>query len=480
MDYLSHRDMLVLDINSAYLGVPREKLMESAGRRVYEAIKERFNPESLKAVVYCGLGNNGGDGFVVARYLARSRARVEVVLAGDEERIKTEEARKNYERLAEYDIPIARRAHQGEWNLVVDALLGTGIKGELREPYKSLVKEINSIKAYKVSVDLPSGLNSGTWVLPDLVVTFHRAKKGLEVFNYVVSDIGIPKEAETFVGPGDVAVNLGRREKEAKKGDYGRVVVVGGSYKYYGASILAAAAAMNSGVDLVYVVVPEENYDVTRSYYPDLIVRKYPGKELNDEGASLAVELMTRCDCMVLGPGLGLSSSIKRLVKEILETVKKPVVVDADAIKAVAGKKIRENVVLTPHRGEFRLLTGMESPRDLEERGEVVKKNAYRIGATILLKGPTDVIASPRGKLKYCSSGNPGMTVGGTGDVLAGLVGGFLAQGLSPFDAACCAAFVNGYAGDEVYEEKGYAFMASDLVLEVPYALKKILEFARS
>ena len=480
MNYLSHRDMQIMDINSAYYGVPRERLMENAGRKVYEAIKKRFNIENLRVAVYCGLGNNGGDGFVVARYLAKGGARVVVVLAGDEDNIRTKEARKNYDALKKEKVKVCSELPSGDWDVIVDALLGTGIKGDLREPYRSLVEEINSLDAYKVSVDLPSGLNSAPVVNPDLVVTFHRTKKGLESFEHEVADIGIPREAETFVGPGEVLVNLGKRDEEAKKGDYGRVLVVGGGADYYGAPILAATAALYSGADLVYLVVPEENYDVTRSYFPDFIVRKYSGKWLNHEGTAATMELMDRCDSLVIGPGLGLTPETKKAVVEILNEVKKPVVVDADAIKAIAGHKIRGTVVVTPHKGEFKYLSGNSLSGDLKEKGRTVVRSAASLGATVLLKGSTDIIGSPDGRVKYCSSGNPGMTVGGTGDVLAGIVGSFLAQGLTPFDAACCGAFVNGFAGDELCSEKGYAFTASDLALEVPYAIKKILDFARS
>jgi NAD(P)H-hydrate epimerase len=346
------------------------------------------------------------------------------------------------------------------------------------------VERINESEAFKISVDLPSGLSSetgrGSCVDADLVVTFHRPKKGLERYNYVVADIGIPEKAESHVGPGEVAVNLGKRKHEAKKGDYGRVLILGGSLEYYGAPLLAAIAAQNSGVDLVFLAVPEVNYEVTRSYYPDFIVRKYPGTTLNSEGVALALELAEKCDSLVVGPGLGTDSETKRAVLDILKEIRIPAVVDADALKAIAGERIECNAVLTPHRAEFKLLTGEELPSELEDRANAVREWASKLGAVMLLKAPIDVIASPEGKVKYNSTGNPGMTVGGTGDVLAGLVGGFLAQGLSSFDAACCAAFVNGCAGDGLYEEKGYAFSASDLAMEIPYTIKKLIDFARS
>ena len=480
MKYLSHRDMRILDINSAYHGVPREELMENAGRRVYEAIGERFDLKGLRVAVFCGTGNNGGDGFVVARLLARAGAEVVVVLAGDGGKIRTPEARRNYTRLKKENVGIVESLPPGPWNVVVDALLGTGVRGDLREPYRSMVQEINRINAYRVSVDLPSGLGTSSWVKADLVVTFHGVKEGLRDFQHIVADIGIPREAETFVGPGEVTVFLGKRETGAKKGDHGRVLVLGGGEEYYGAPILAAAAAMYSGTDLVYLLVPEANYDVTRCYYPDFIVRKYPGRSLGKKGAAAAIEMMDKCSSLVIGPGLGSSPETKKAVAEILRGVEKPAVVDADAIKALPPGGTGGDIVLTPHRGEFGVLTGEALPGGLEERGRAVKDVSNRLGATILLKGPVDIIAAPDGRMKYCSTGNPGMTAGGTGDVLAGVLGSFLAQDLDPFDAACCAAFVNGFAGDGLLEEKGYAFNASDLSAEIPYAIKRILDLGRS
>lgn len=483
MDYITHRDMLALDINSAYYGVPRIELMENAGRCVYESLKERFSLRDRRIAVYCGLGNNGGDGFVAARYLARAGAEVTLILLGRDEDIKTEEARKNYMLLKKEDVRLREGPGGYDYDIIVDALLGTGIVGELREPYKSVVEGINESKAFKISIDLPSGLSSetgrGSCVSADLVVTFHKPKKGLERYNYVVADIGIPDKAETHVGPGEVVVNLGKRKREAKKGDYGRVLILGGSEEYYGAPLLAAMAAQNSGVDLIFLAVPEVNFEVSRCYYPDFIIRKYPGAMLNSEGVVLALELAGKCDSLVIGPGLGTRSETKKAVLDILKKIDIPTVIDADALKALAGEKVPSNAVLTPHSAEFKLLTGEDLPSKLEDRAELVKKQSCALGAVILLKAPIDIIASPSGRIKYNSTGNPGMTVGGTGDVLAGLVGGFLAQGLNPLDAACCAAFVNGYAGDELYEEKGYSFTASDLAVELPYTIKKLLDFAR-
>lgn len=472
MKYITYKEMCILDINSEYFGVPRAKLMENAGKRIFEALKERFKLRNKKIGVFCGTGNNGGDGFVAAMYLAGGGAKVDAILLGSETEIKTPEARKKFELIKN-----KVKAHKNNYDIIIDAILGTGIEGEPREPIASAVERINKSKAFKVSVDVPTGLGSRHCVDADLVVTFHAMKRGLEKFNTIVADIGIPREAESFVGPGDLAVNL-KRDRESRKGDNGRVLVVGGSDLYYGAPVLSAFGALNSGADLVYVAAPERNYEVTRSFSPDFIVREYPGNFLNQSSVEVVLEAAGSCDSMVIGPGLGAREETRKAVLQILEKIKIPVVIDADALKAVAEKKLKKiSAVLTPHAGEFKILSG-EEISNLEEKKEAVLRHAKKLNTTILLKSPVDIIASPGGEAKLNATGNAGMTVGGTGDVLAGVVAGFIAQKLEPFTAACCAAFVNGAAGDELYKLRGYCFTASDLAEEIPYAIKRILELA--
>jgi NAD(P)H-hydrate epimerase len=474
MKYITHKEMRILDINSEYFGISRSRLMENAGRQVFETLRKRFKIKDKKIAVSCGTGNNGGDGFVAARYLASEGAKVDVILLGSEAEIRTPEAREKFGLIRKNrKIKILKKI-KNNYDIIIDAILGTGIEGELREPIASAVERINKSKAFKVSVDMPTGFGSKRCVNADLVVTFHAMKKGPEKFNTIIADIGIPKEAESCVGPGDLIVNL-KRDKESRKGDNGKVLVVGGSDLYYGAPILSAFGALNSGVDLVYLAVPEENYEVTRAFSPDFIVRKYPGDFLSPGGIGAILGLTENCDCVVIGPGLGIRNETKSAVLEVLKKIKIPAVIDADALKAIAEKKEllkKLNAVLTPHAGEFRILTGEELSGDLEERKEVVLRHAEKLNATILLKAPVDIIASPN-KVKLNVTGNAGMTVGGTGDVLAGIVASFVAQKLEPFDAACCAAFVNGTAGDELYKFKGYCFTASDVAGELPSIIKK-------
>ncbi len=475
MEYLSVRDAAILDINSAYFGIPRSELMEAAGRGVYEAIVSKRPISGKKVAVFCGPGNNGGDGFVCAKYLHEQGANVTVFIIGQAP--KTRESKWAFEKIKDrIQVSDSEKAVY-DADIIVDAILGTGIKGALKDPIKKVVQRINASKAWKVSVDVPSGLTdegTGYCVKPDLVVTFHKPKKGLDRSRTVVKDIGIPRKAESHVGPGDVIVNL-VRDSESHKGDNGRVLIIGGSNHYYGAPILSALGALNSGADLVYLAVPECNYEVTRCYSPDFIVRKYPGDHLTEE--SLKLILKDKYDSVLIGPGLGTHVDTKRAVRELLKRIKVPVVLDADALKAVGGARLKKETVLTPHAGEFKILTGKRLPKKIENRSALVLREARGTGSVILLKAPVDIIASPQGKLRYNSTGNAGMTVGGTGDVLAGVVAGFLAQGMDSFQAACCGAFINGAAGDELYKRKGFGFTASDLGAEIAYAIKRTMDF---
>ena len=488
-EFITSTEMRVIDINSQYLGVPVIDLMENAGKGVADSIIEKTDVKNKKILILCGSGNNGGDGFVAARYLAENRAEVEVVLMGGKDRIRTSESQENWDKIIG-DKEVSTKIFTSldeisfEKDIIVDALLGTGVKGDLREPLRSVVENVNASKAFKVSVDIPTGydptgLSKGQYVKADLVVSFHKAKRGLENFDLIVKDIGIPDEAETFVGPGDLIANL-RRRRDSHKGDNGRILVVGGSDLYYGAPILAALSALGSGADLSILAVPETNFDISRTYSLDLIVRKYAGQYLNTDSIENIIGLLDKCNVLLIGPGLGLRDETQKAVLNLLEKIKIPVVIDADGIKTLKGNlEVLEGVdaVLTPHEGEFKILTSKDLSDDLEERKSSVIALAEELGVVVLLKSSVDIIASPSGKVKINVSGNPGMTVGGTGDVLSGLVAGFLAQGFGSFEAACCAAFVNGWSADSLQKLKGHAFTASDLVDDVPFAIKEILDF---
>jgi len=476
-------DVYIWDINARWLGISPLQLMENAGAGVARTVEERFG-KGLKIAVFSGTGNNGGDGFVAARHLSFDND-VTLFLVGEEAKIRSEEAKHNWgilERLDFMEIKVLRDSSQVKsldlsgFDVIIDALLGAGTRGEPREPIKSAIEKINEYagKVRIVSNDLPSGYPSKIRVKADFAVTFQWDKEEYGGFERVVVKIGYPKELHHLVGPGDAKFAL--RKRGEHKGQNGRLLVVGGSEDYFGAPYLASKAASYL-VDLVYLAMPE--YPARRISDPDLILRPMEGRNFTPEHADPLIELSKKADAVVIGPGIGLMEETKALVREFVKRCEKPMVIDADALKAVAGdlSVLRgKNFVLTPHAGEFRVLFGMKPEGSLKEKAKAVMGRARETGGVILLKGTYDIISDGR-TWKYNRTGNSGMTTGGTGDVLAGLVGALLALGSGPLRAASVGAFLNGLAGDIVKEELGGNFTALEVAKKVPHAVKWALEF---
>lgn len=475
---ISSERMAAVDRNAAALGVPTRVLMESSGNAVARAVRDVAEPSSTVAIV-AGRGNNGGDGFVAARFL--DDYDVTVSLLGRRETISTDISRENWDALQKTECPTdtvtdSRNLDLGDPDVVVDALLGTGGSGEPREPERTAIEHINDTDAHVVSVDVPSGLDAdtgetpGVWVNADTAVTFHDEKPGLAEhgdWEVVVADIGIPDAAETFVGPGDL-LSLSR-PSDAHKGEFGRVLVVGGG-PYTGAPALTAQAALRGGADLSFVLCPDPVAETIQGYGPDLIVDGLVGTRLVPEHVDTILEKTESvgADVVVLGPGLGDSSDTLDAVGRFLEAFDGRIVVDADALQAVPDADTEATVVCTPHQGELREMGG-PSADDWETRAEAVTSFAAELGHTILVKGKYD-IATDGETTRVNRTGNPGMTVGGTGDVLAGVTAALLAT-QEPVHAAALGAYVNGLAGDAVVEESGYGLLASDLLPALPRAL---------
>ena len=263
------------------------------------------------------------------------------------------------------------------------------------------------------------------------------------------------------------------RKSDSHKGENGRVLIIGGSLDYYGAPLLAGLGALNSGADKVHLLVPECNFDCSRSIYADFFVRKYKGDYFNLEAAKDAVEYAKlRCDSVVSGPGLSTHEGVLEAVQYVVENLSIPTVIDADAIKVL--KRIEkfpldQTVVLTPHQNEFRELVDRDVTVKAGETQSVVllRSVAMDLHVNILLKSSVDFVTSDEGYMEINDTGNAGMTAGGTGDVLAGMVGTFLAQGMSGYDSARAAAYFNGFAGDRLRKVSGYNFSASDLAAKL-------------
>src|SRR3990170_1428994 len=489
---ISSREMRALETNAEYFGISLLQLMENAGRNVAVEVASRF-PKGRRVAVFCGLGGNGGDGFVAARHLSSMGFKVVVVLVGRGRDINHEAALKNWialqfllESIPVYEVTDSSAIPRVDADVVVDALLGTGTKGKLKQPISALVEYINSIDAFKVAVDVPTGIDSdtgevlGAAVKANVTLTFHASKAGLDnakayVGELFVKDIGLPRELENYAGPGDVLLVAKKRSPSAHKGDFGRLLVIGGSEVFSGAPTLVSLAALRTGVDLVYLAAPAKTALAISSLSPDLITVKLDGNHLNPGNMAVLKSYLDTVDAVALGPGLGLHAETKEFVKVCVNEVEnagKPLLLDADGLKAFAEFKrpLKIPFVLTPHAGEYAILTGRKLPETLEEKVADAQKTATKLNAVILLKGQVDIVCSENhSKLNF--TGNPGMTVGGTGDVLSGVVASFLAQKADAFEAAVAGAFVNGAAGDFVASEVGYHMVASDLLDWIPQVL---------
>ncbi|AEA47418.1 bifunctional ADP-dependent NAD(P)H-hydrate dehydratase/NAD(P)H-hydrate epimerase [Archaeoglobus veneficus] len=477
METITTAEMAAIDVNCEYHGLSRLQLMENAGKAIAEEIEKRF--KAGRIAIFAGLGNNGGDAFVAARHLKNFD--VEVFLLGKASEIKTDIAMRNFEVMRKAGVAVkeirdSTYVEASDYDVIIDAMLGTGVRGRLRQPYAKAVEAINSSNAYVVAVDVPTGLNPDTGeydlaVKADLTVTFHKAKPGLLnakelVGELVVKSIGIPPLFEMLAGPGDVRM-VYRRQREGHKGTHGRVLVVGGG-PYTGAPALAALAAYAAGADIVTLAVPKSVYKIVASFSPDLIVRKLEADEISLKNVEDIQKLAAKHHVVVMG--MGAEGEIKEVAEEVLKLNEvKKAVLDAGAILPEVPEGVE--CILTPHRGEFRRVFGFDA-----SSWEDVKKAARKAKAVVLLKAPEDVI-SDGVKVRINRSGNAGMTVGGTGDVLAGIAGAFLVHGNALW-AASAAALVNGLAGDVCFEKYGYNYRAMHVMDEIPGVIKEMLEFA--
>ena len=470
-------EMAVVDENAAALGVPRKQLMESSGNAIARVVRDLAEPGDSVTVV-CGRGNNGGDAAVAARFL--DEYDLDILLLGRAETITTDIARENWDALGQADyqteeIRDSTAFALGDPDLVVDAMLGTGISGTLREPVATAAAAMNDSEVTVLSVDVPSGLDADAGELadnavsPDHVVTFHDTKPGLETLaaDVTVAEIGIPDTAGTFVERGDLQRLT--RDPESHKGDHGEVLIIGGG-PYAGAPALAGQATLRAGADLVRVTCPTAVAHEIQGYCEDLIVRPMEGRRFEPGHVGPVMEFASEHDVVVVGPGLGDDPDTLEAAKAILESYSGTAVVDADALAVVPDVETTADLICTPHQGELVDMGGQTST-DWRERRELVEEFAAELGHTLLVKGHYDIV-SDGNRTRVSKTGNPGMTVGGTGDVLAGVTGA-LAATQKPMHAAAIGAYVNGRAGDIVYEKSGNGLLASDLFEAIPDAMKR-------
>lgn len=506
------------------LRIPGLILMENAGRGVVEMMQNHFgSPAGKSVIIFCGKGNNGGDGFVIARHLYNRGAEVSVVLLGISRALKGD-ARVNYEiikniagkrgsnsMLRVYELKSTRKfSVLPKADFIIDAVFGTGFSGPVHGFYKDAINWINGSNGKKISVDIPSGVNADNGavanvaVAADLTATMGLRKTGLTVGKGIscagrveVVEIGIsskdliPSKKNTFlVGIEDVRIALPRRSIYAHKHSVGKIFVLAGSRGLTGAAAMAADSALRAGAGAVILGTPASVYPILAKKLTEVMVD--PLSETPEGSLSLLCYDKTRdhlrwADLVIMGPGLSRNPETRELICRIVREFDKPLLIDADGLNALAEdnsilKRHRsKEVIITPHAGELSRLTGISSEEIELNRVEIARKTAKQFKLTLVLKGAPTVTASENGQSFINSTGNPGMATAGMGDVLAGIIGGLWAQGMERTGAAYSGVFVHGRAGDRAKEKFGEkSLMAMDVHQLIPDTLIEIENMNRS
>jgi ADP-dependent NAD(P)H-hydrate dehydratase / NAD(P)H-hydrate epimerase len=499
------------------VGIGSQVLMESAARAVVQAMTERIEGlENRSIAIVCGKGNNGGDGLVVLRtLLLRGYDARGFILAPYED--LAADALHNLQSALKLGLPVESTPNEESWldalpriataDVIVDAILGTGLTAAPRGLYRRAIEDLNTLDAYRVAVDVPSGLSSDSGVVPGDAFDAHFtvALAAPKICHFVppacdfcgdveVVEIGIPPHVlvgdepslETLE-PEELALALAPRSPRSHKGTFGHLLVVAGSVGKTGAAILAAEAALRSGAGLVTVASATSAIPMMAPRLPEAMWEPLP--ETDSGAVALAAlprieELLRERSALALGPGLGLHDETARLVREIVSRVTIPAVVDADGINALAlareSAPLAEGrtIALTPHPGEAGRLLGESAAAIERDRVSSARRLASEWRAHIVLKGYRTLVADLSGNLKVNLTGNPGMATGGTGDVLTGILGGLFAQGLAIEDALGLGVYLHGYAGDLAAAEAGEtSLVATDLVAKLPRAFRDLEAF---
>jgi len=459
-------------------------LMESAAQAFVDEILKKLKIGTQLDVV-CGPGNNGGDGFAIARILTEKGFNVNCFLIDFGAKL-SDDCHENYirvQKLGRATIVKDTKSLKLTGDVVIDALLGSGLNRPASGLAAEVIQLINQYKSKKVSVDVPSGLFaddidlSGEVIKADWTITFQVPKlsflipeSGFYVGEWTAVDIGLtPDFLQTIITEhyllelGDIDINLFRRSKYGHKGNYGKVLIVAGSLGKMGAAYFSSKAALKAGSGLVTAHIPKVGYTAMQSLLPEAMA-------ILDQNENCITRLTTLegFDVVGVGPGLGQDTRTVAMLKDLLTSFDKPIVIDADALNLIASNKhlielIPKGSVLTPHVGEFNRLFG-EKDHGLE-RIECIKAFAVERQVIVILKGAHTVIASPDGKLYFNSTGNAGMATGGCGDVLTGIISAFLGQGMDCVTAARNAVYIHGLAGDLAENKVGKtSLMASDLL----------------
>ena len=505
------------------IGIPGIVLMETAGSAIVRAIEQHY-PACKRIGILAGKGNNGGDGIVIARQLAHAGHDVHLFLVSPPESF-TGEAHTNLQiaknlklRIEEISTDTALSVeedaslnHIASCELLVDAVLGTGLRGEVRDPIATIISAINNLPIPILSVDLPSGLDAdtgnplGTCMQADRTVTIGLPKRGLLVHpgaeltgKLEVADIGFP---EQVIDAQDIKVNWTTASQASKwvpprpsashKGTYGRVFIVAGSTGMTGAAALASEAALRAGAGLVTLAVPKRLNPILEGLLPEVMTLPMPETEAGSLAASATPTILEFAEktksVLAIGPGLSQNPETVKLVHQLVrenqeQSLGLRIVIDADGLNALSQANellsfLNRDAVLTPHPGEMSRLTNTPIPTLEADRISTAQRFANEHSVTLVFKGAPTVTGIPNGNVWINSTGNPGMATGGMGDLLTGIIAGLMAQGISSEKAAALGVYLHGLAGDIASEALGMpGLIASDVLKAVPEAISSLIQ----
>jgi hydroxyethylthiazole kinase-like uncharacterized protein yjeF len=493
-------------------GIPGLILMENAGRSVSRMIQNSFSPLDDKTVrIYCGKGNNGGDGFVIARHLYNLGMNIQVALCSAEE--LTGDAKVNFElikainnqegknpRIVITRFPPLEKLKSPD--LVVDALFGTGFSGDVQGIYAAAIAQMNSFGVPVIAIDIASGLNGETGVANKSTVrasytvtmgmpkTGHLINDGPDVSgDLVIAEISIPRIVyETsnivtyLVEPEDVIQRLPHRPRRAHKHSVGKIFILAGSRGLTGAAKMTSESALRVGAGAVILGVPEGVQNAVAKKSIEVMPLALPQTNSYTISKKAMPEIQRRiawADRLIIGPGMGRDPETDSLILDLIASSRKPMLIDADGLNALSEnvdilKKKKVEIILTPHVGEFARLTGIEPSDIAAHLIDIAREFAMTNKIVLVLKGAPTITASEKGEVFINSTGNPGMATAGAGDVLTGTIGGLWSQMSSAIDSALCGVFLHGLAGDMAAEDRGIGLVATDIQKRLPHAIQFI------
>ena len=499
-------------------GIPGLELMEKAGCGATRVLLDQLGDQAKAGVgIICGKGNNGGDGFVIARCLAEKGIDVSVYLLAKTAALKGDAAT-NHERLLPLNIGVIEipdentfaktKSRLSNHGLLVDAILGTGLTSDVRGLFKTVIDFINALNSTGIAVfavDIPSGLNAdtgqpcGTCIRAQSTATFGLAKIGHFTYpgaeytgSLEIIDIGIPGAVVQAVGPKQylmtpeqIRTYLHPRSPDAHKGRTGHLLVIAGSTGKTGAAAMTGVSAMRAGAGLVTLGIAERLNPILETQVLEVMTEPLPETQngvLATGAAENIKKLAAGKTCLAIGPGIGQAEETQNLVRKIISQSRVPIVIDADGLNNIAGqtqllKNLKIPAVLTPHPGEMARLMDVTPAEVQKNRLQSARDFATNLGVHLVLKGAATVIAHPDGSAYINPTGNPGMASGGMGDVLTGVLAGFITQGFTPEAASHAAVYLHGAAADTLAKTTGpIGYLAGEVMNAIPGEIKKLLE----